>query len=123
MSKRPLQYFKETGEPFKEAVRRLAREYCLHRAASILGYGRYDRLLHDMRELGLEDVQFRKAGLHYTLDGMTMTLREHAERLGLNYRTVWGRIRHWGLCDRIFEPPQNRGRGATKNKKPQEEPA
>lgn len=101
-----IQYTLDTGEPFKDAVRRLAKTCSLAEAARILGYATGASLVRGLKAYGLEDVEF-KGPETCVVDGVEATIKEHADRYGLNLRTVYWRLRKWGPCERVFKEPMH----------------
>lgn len=40
--------------------------------------------------------------------GVTRTVREWAEYLGITVQAMWQRLKKWGICERTFTPPRRR---------------
>lgn len=101
---KPVEYTIDTGEPFKVAVLRLAETHTQHAASVALGYNNQWHFQRDLKRYGIE-AEFRPRGVQFTFDGITATPMQHARRLGMSQRTVYYRMRQWGLCSMVFTEP------------------
>ena len=101
---RPAAYTAVTGRDFAQAVRHLARKHSAHMTAQLLGYSHQEYLELDLARLGIE-VRFQPKSPLYTLDGHSLTIEQHAARIGAHVRTLYKRIERWGLCDRVVTTP------------------
>lgn len=80
-------YFRETGELFQDAIRRLAKTHNKSRAAIDLGM-EPGEMLRWMRYRGIK-VEFRPGRSKFIIDGITGTLKQHGARLGRSATQVF----------------------------------
>lgn len=100
----PAEYTRLTGRDYVRDVQRLARKYTAKMASQLLGYSHQRFLLADLQRLGLT-IAFRPKSTLYNLGGHSMTIEQHAARIGAHPRTLRKRIERWGLCDRVVTEP------------------
>lgn len=110
-----VEYTLDTGEPFRDAVQRLAATHTENAAARELGYTNPMHLRADLEKYGIA-VTFRKAGV-FELGGVHATLEQHARRAGLKPITLYKRIRRHGLVERVITDPLDAAQSARNRSK------